>query len=76
MSGRAVIGAGEYACRLLKARVDVTCVERREEVGKKMFTFVLIFNRGFYEKDVRLCVNRLYCFLSDCACMADSWPVY
>lgn len=42
MSGRAVIGAGEYACRLLKARVDVTCVERREEVGKKMFTFVLI----------------------------------
>ena len=37
MLGRAVIGAVEYACRLLKERVDVTYVEGRGEVvGKKV----------------------------------------
>lgn len=37
MLGRAVIGAVEYACLLLKERVDVTCVEGRGDVvGKKV----------------------------------------
>ena len=38
MLGRAVIGAVEYACRLLKERVDVTCVEGEVRwLGRKCY---------------------------------------